>query len=282
MLIAIKQCLSHYFKSLTGLVLVLTCSNALAFQITILNENPVQGSLIVGQLSQQGDVYLGDKKLKQDAQGYFVFGVGREAKSPVKLKYITDAGEFTQSITIGQRDWKIERVDGLPPAKVSPKKPKVLARIRKEAALVRKARQVNSELTNFKSQFIWPAKGRISGVYGSQRVLNGEPKRPHFGLDIANAIGEPVVAPASGRVVLVHPNMFYSGGTLLIDHGFGVTSTYIHLDTVDVKNGDWVEQGQKIATIGKTGRATGPHLDWRLNWFDVRLDPQLLLKTSTP
>ncbi|MGX5173863.1 M23 family metallopeptidase [Aliikangiella sp. IMCC44653] len=270
--------LNNFLKSLSGLWLLLCCANVLASEIKILTKNPVQGSLIVGQLTVPGEVFFADKKLKQDSAGYFVFGVGREAKPQVALEYQTAKGRFTKSIAIGARDWKIERVDGLPPSKVSPKKPEVLARIRQEAALVYKARQTNSDLTSFKSRFIWPAKGRISGVYGSQRVLNGEPKRPHFGLDIANSVGEPVVAPASGKVVLVHSNMFYSGGTLLIDHGFGVTSTYIHLHSINVKQGDWVEQGQKVATIGKTGRATGPHLDWRLNWFNVRLDPQLLLE----
>ena len=125
-----------------------------------------------------------------------------------------------------------------------------------------------------------PSKGRISGVYGSQRILNGEPKNPHFGLDIANKRGTPVLAPADGVVLLTHKDMFFSGGTIVLDHGFGITSSYIHLNSIDITEGEKVKQGQKIATIGSTGRSTGPHLDWRLNWFGQRLDPALLIKKA--
>lgn len=143
----------------------------------------------------------------------------------------------------------------------------MLKRIREEAQAVSKARQGNSDLLFFKDPVFRPAKGRISGVYGSQRYFNGEPKRPHFGLDIANKTGEPVLAPVSGKVVFANPDLYYSGGTLIIDHGHGITSTYIHLSKLDVKVGDTVKTGDKIAEIGATGRVTGPHLDWRFNWF---------------
>lgn len=125
--------------------------------------------------------------------------------------------------------------------------------------------------------FIWPAKGRLSGFYGSQRVLNGDPKRPHYGVDVAAPTGTEVVAPADGVVRLAHPDLFFSGGTIIIDHGFGVNSTFLHLSSVDVEVGEPVKQGDFIGRIGATGRATGPHLDWRINWLNHRLDPQLLV-----
>jgi murein DD-endopeptidase MepM/ murein hydrolase activator NlpD len=125
--------------------------------------------------------------------------------------------------------------------------------------------------------FIWPVTGRISGVYGSQRILNGKPKRPHYGVDIAAPTGTPVKAPADGVVSLVHNDMFYSGGTLIVDHGHGLSTTYMHLHKILVKKGQRVKQGDVIAQVGATGRVTGPHLHWGMNWFDTRLDPSLLV-----
>jgi len=254
----------------------LSCSS-FAQGIELVTRSPQQGSMIIGQLVGDGSVFFGDKQLTLDQAGYFVFGVGRDAEAEVKLILKRLNHEEVVPIKIAPRQWKIERVDGLPPSKVSPKAPEVLKRIAAEAKLVRTARNQESSLNYFKMPFIMPAEGRISGVYGSQRILNGEPKRPHFGLDVANQVGTAVIAPAHGVVSLVHKDMFYSGGTLIIDHGQGISSTYIHLNSIDVKVGQTVEQGQKIATIGATGRATGPHLDWRLNWFQTRLDPHLLI-----
>lgn len=152
-----------------------------------------------------------------------------------------------------------------------------LPRIRKEVRATKKARKVDSELQYFLQKFIWPAQGIISGVYGSRRYYNGVPKRPHFGVDIAAPQGSAVIAPASGVITLVYENMYFSGGTVIMDHGHGISSTFIHLHKAHVKVGDAVKQGQLIAEIGSTGRSTGPHLDWRMNWFDQRLDPQLLM-----
>jgi len=263
-------------------VVILLCASllsvsALAQGIELITRSPQQGSMVIGQLLGEGEVYYGGKRLSVDKTGYFVFGVGRDAEAEVKLTLKRPNQEEDFPVRITPRQWQIERVDGLPPSKVSPKAPEVLKRIAAEARLVKAARNQESSLNYFKMPFIMPAQGRISGVYGSQRILNGEPKRPHYGLDVANQVGTAVVAPAHGVVSLVHEDMFYSGGTLIIDHGQGISSTYIHLNSIDVKVGQTVEQGQKIATIGATGRATGPHLDWRLNWFQTRLDPQLLI-----
>ena len=122
--------------------------------------------------------------------------------------------------------------------------------------------------------------GPISGVYGSQRVYNGVPGTPHYGIDVAVPTGTAIVAPASGQIIMVHDNMFYSGGTIMLDHGHGVSSSFLHLSKTSVEVGDWVEQGDPIGEVGATGRVTGPHLDWRMNWGDSRIDPELLLRAS--
>ncbi|MET1255597.1 M23 family metallopeptidase [Aliikangiella maris] len=248
-----------------------------ANHIQILTSKPQQGSMIVGKLISGERVYFDKRELVLNDKKLFVFGVGREAPEEISLTIIANNQQVNIPIKIKQRQWKIERVDGLPPAKVNPKSAETIQRIRQEAGLVRQARSQMSRLELFDDAFILPAKGRISGYYGSQRVLNGEPKRPHYGLDIANKTGTPVLAALGGKITLVHHDMFYSGGTLIIDHGYGISSTYIHLNSIDVQEGDIVKQGQQVGTIGATGRATGPHLDWRVNWFDTRLDPQLLI-----
>src|SRR5690606_22525561 len=154
--------------------------------------------------------------------------------------------------------------------------PEVAARIEREALQVAAARAIDSDLQTFLDGFAWPLTGRISGVYGSQRIYNGKPGRPHFGVDVAAPVGTRVRAPADGAVILAEPDLFFSGGTLIVDHGYGVSSTLMHLSTVLVKTGDRVLAGQEVAEVGPTGRASGPHLDWRINWFNVRLDPQLI------
>lgn len=240
-----------------------------------------QGGLVIGQAVGGATVSFEGINLALTEEGYFVFGFHRDMPELATLVVEKDHKKEVQKIWVRQRNYKIERVDGLPPAKVNPQKPEVLERIQKEGAMVAKAREVVGHHTAFLQNFIWPAQGRLSGFYGSQRVLNGVPKRPHYGVDVAAPVGTPVIAPADGIVRLVHHDMFYSGGTLIIDHGFGVSSTFIHLHSIEVKEGDEVKQGQDIATIGATGRATGPHLDWRINWFKSRLDPELLVPPFT-
>ena len=236
-----------------------------------------QGGLVVGQAVKGSKVTFEDKQLELTPEGYFVFGFHRDMPDTATLLVSKGKQEEVQKLFIRKRDYNIERIDGLPPSKVNPMKPETLKRIRKEGALVSKARAKTSKDEFFMQDFIWPAKGRLSGFYGSQRVLNGEPKRPHYGVDVAAPTGTEVVAPADGIVRLAYDDMFYSGGTLIVDHGYGVSSTFIHLNSIEVEEGQKVKQGQRIATIGATGRATGPHLDWRINWFNSRLDPQLLV-----
>ena len=246
------------------------------------NELPIaiQGGLLIGTTDVANRVWLDNKKVRVANDGTFIIGFGRDTTS-VELRVQLENGEQeVQTIAVQSRQYKIERVDGLPPSKVNPKGEAVLKRIRAESKQVKAVRARDDDRQDFSDGFIWPAKGRISGVYGSQRILNGEPKWPHFGIDIAAPTGKPVVAPAPGIVTMAHSNMYYSGGTLIIDHGHGLTSTFLHLSKILVKVGDKVDQGSLVAKIGATGRVTGPHLDWRMNWFNVRLDAELLVKAQ--
>lgn len=239
---------------------------------------PAPGALLIGQTVPGVEVLLGDKALAQTADGYFALGFGRDesGRQVLTLRGADQYGnrqEESHEFVLRSRQWRIQRVEGVPQETVTPPAER-LERIRQEGALVASARRVNSSRRDFLTPFVWPASGPITGVYGSQRVYNGEPKNPHYGVDIAGPKGAPVIAPAGGKVTLAHPDMFYSGGTLLIDHGYGISSTFIHLSKVLVKEGQEVKRGEMIGEIGASGRATGPHLDWRMNWFNERLDPQ--------
>ncbi len=245
--------------------------------VQIFTKQPQQGSMVVGRILVDGDIFLAEKPLSLSETGEFVFGVGREENSSVVLKVHSNNEVIDFPIAIKKREWKIEKINGLDKNKVNPKSKQTLKRIKSETIKVKQARNIFSEQMAFLMPFVSPAKGRISGVYGSQRILNGEKKRPHYGLDIANKVGTTVISPADGIVTFAEKDLFYSGGTIIIDHGFGINTTYIHLEKLKVKVGQKIIQGEKIATMGSTGRATGPHLDWRLNWFSTRLDPQLLL-----
>lgn len=242
-----------------------------------LMDDLIQGALVQGRVSPGMSVKVLDRELFIDSQGGFVFGLGRDTPSELTVTTVSANGEeTTHTFSVKQREYKTQRVDGVEQKYVEPPA-EVLERIKRENASVWQARQTQRVAKDFAQGFIWPAKGPVTGVYGSQRIFNGVPKRPHFGLDIAGPVGEKVAAPAAGVVTLVNNDMYYSGGTLILDHGQGVSSTFIHLSKLHVKEGEAVEQGQLIAEIGATGRVTGPHLDWRINWFDERLDPALLL-----
>lgn len=236
-----------------------------------------QGQLVKGSGAQGCKLRMDDNELQVDEAGRFVFGFGRDYKSSALLTAYCE-GQPMQAwkLTIAPREYLIQRIDGLPPSKVSPNEEQ-LQRIRKEVAAAKQARKHRDVRADVFEDFVWPATGPISGVYGSQRILNGKPRRPHFGVDIARPTGTPIVAPASGIVRLVHDDMYFSGGTIILDHGHGVTSAFLHLSKTHVKEGQRVEQGELLADIGATGRVTGPHLDWRMNWRGERVDPQLLV-----
>jgi murein DD-endopeptidase MepM/ murein hydrolase activator NlpD len=260
-------------QTLALLALLLTWGPAKALE---LQGEPVQGGLIFGATAPGSTVTLDGRKLLVSGEGRFLFGFGRDDTGSVTLEVQPpDTDPVTREITIAPREYNIERVDGLPPATVTPP-PEVIERTRREAALVAQARTRRDNRTDWAAGFTWPAQGRLSGFYGSQRVLNGEPRRPHYGVDVAAPTGTPVLAPAPGIVTLAEPDLYFSGGTLIIDHGQGLSSTFLHLSAVSVAVGDTVNTGDKIGEIGATGRATGPHLDWRMNWYDKRVDPQPL------
>lgn len=236
------------------------------------------GGMMIGKVDADTEVFFKDQQLPKTPAGYVVFGFGRDESGVRELTLRTSAGqERVEQIKLAKRDYDIDRVEGVPQETVTPD-PKQVQRAREEAERVWLARNQSSTRTDFLTPLKMPAEGRISGVYGSQRIFNGTPRNPHYGLDIAAPTGSPVTAPWPGKVVFADADLFYSGGTLILDHGYGVTSTYIHLHKLHVEVGQEVEQGDFIAEIGATGRVTGPHLDWRLNWGHERLDPALALE----
>ena len=239
--------------------------------------NFTQGGLVYGQAASGAEVTFAGRKVRVTETGRFIFGFGRDAPPNAVLEVFWPEGRVEMMhLVVAKREYEIQRIDGLPPKMVTPPDD-VLARIRKENARIAAARAVDLAESLFESGFVWPAIGPISGVFGSQRVLNGEPRRPHYGVDVAAPAGTPVRAPADGVVAIAHSDMYYTGGTVLLDHGHGLTSVYSHLKEVSVSEGQRVAQGDVIGTVGATGRATGSHLDWRTNWFDQRLDPALLV-----
>ncbi|MFO7715423.1 M23 family metallopeptidase [Desulfosarcina sp.] len=248
-----------------------------AAQALTLEGHLVQGGMAIGRVDPAVHVRFEQRSVRVSPEGLFVIGFSRDAKtaSEIELQH-TDGSVERHPITIQKRTYKIQRIEGLPPSKVSPS-PEDLERIGKEIARVKAVRKTNDPRTDFAQTFIWPVVGRISGIYGSQRILNGSPKRPHYGVDIAAPTGTPVKAPADGVVTLTHDDMFYSGGTLIVDHGHGLSTVYMHLHKIMVQEGQRVGQGDVIAQVGATGRVTGPHLHWGMNWFDIRLDPALLV-----
>ena len=234
------------------------------------------GKIQGGSSSKEWQIRMDTQNVPVDPQGRFLLGFHRDEPETVEL-VITDPSGQTEihKLAITSRDYDIQRINGLPKKMVSPIAPATLKRIKQDSQDARQAR-TRVDFTDIQSQsFIWPAKGRISGVYGSQRILNGKPRTPHYGWDIAAKTGTKVVAPADGTVTLIK-DMYYSGWTILIDHGYGLSSAFLHLDKVMLQPGQTVRQGEVIGTIGKSGRATGPHLDWRMNWFTRRVDPALV------
>jgi murein DD-endopeptidase MepM/ murein hydrolase activator NlpD len=235
-----------------------------------------QGNVIFGRVAPGSTVSFNGRALRVSPEGLFVIGLDRDEPPKAHLT-VAHAGVATErrEFDVGARTYDIQRVDGLPPSQVNPP-PEALKRIAVDYQQVREARGRDTAREDFARGFVWPIVGRISGVYGSQRILNGQPKQPHYGVDVAADVGTPVHAPAPGVVSLAVPDMYYTGGTLMIDHGHGLTSTLMHLNKLRVKQGDEVKQGQVVAESGATGRVTGPHLDWRVSWFDSRVDAQLL------
>ncbi len=237
----------------------------------------IQGGLVIGATEPDAEVRIDGRRVRVSAEGLFLIGFGRDEKGPVvqELRH-ADGGVTTRRLVIGPREYRLQRIDGLPAKMVTPDA-ESLARIQREGALIAAVRAKDNPEPLFAGGFVWPARGPISGVYGSQRILNGEPRRPHFGVDVAAPEGAPVTAPADGIVALAEGDLYYTGGTVMLDHGHGLTSVYSHMSAVAVTLGQRVAQGDIIGRVGATGRVTGAHLDWRVNLFKTRLDPALLV-----
>lgn len=246
------------------------------------NGDPTQGGVIWGRVQPEARVAIDGEAIDVLPNGYFVAGFGRNAAARSLL--VVEQGEpgerCEQTLPVATREYRIDRVEGVPQRTVTPP-PEQLERIRREQALVAAAKRQRVERPDWLLQvdggFDWPATGRISGVYGSQRFYNGEPGNPHYGVDVAVPTGTPVLAPAAGVVTLAEDDLFYSGGTVILDHGYQLSSSFLHMSRVLVSVGDELAQGDLIGEVGATGRATGPHLDWRMNWRQERVDPQLLV-----
>ena len=249
-------------------LLVTTSSFALTF-----NGKFIQGSFILGKTEPGSEVFIDKKKIKVTHDGIFVFGLGRDRKNDVVIT-VNDKKIIRK---VQKKIYKIQRIDGLDEKKVTPPE-EVYERIKSDNKLIGVARATDSDLSFFSKKFILPVENAIiTGVYGSQRILNGIPKWPHYGLDFAADEGTKIKAMLDGTATLVESDLFYTGGTLIFDHGHGVSTLYMHMEKVLVKKGQKVKQGDIIGTVGSTGRATGAHLDVRLNWFNVRLDPATVL-----
>ncbi len=243
----------------------------------VLSGEPVQGGLMIGRAEPGSRILLDGQELAAAGDGHFLLGFGRDETGQRRLVVEQPGGcTLEREFQLRERQFDVQHIDGLPPGQVTPD-PESLERIRAEAEMARQARQSVDDRSDFSQGFIWPLTGPITGVYGSQRILNGQPRSPHWGLDIAAPTGTPVLAPAAGIVTLVHPDMFFSGGTLFIDHGLGLSSAFLHLDEILVETGQRVEQGELVARVGATGRVTGPHLDWRMNLGNTRVDPGVLM-----
>jgi murein DD-endopeptidase MepM/ murein hydrolase activator NlpD len=261
-------------RILASLVLLLITTSS--FAVTF-DGKFVQGSFILGKTEPGSEVFVDKRKVKVTSDGFFVFGLGRDRKYDVVITLNKDGIKEKIVKRVFKKKYKIQRIDGLEEKKVTPPE-ELYERIKRENKLIAQARNIDSDLTFFTKKFIIPVENAIiTGVYGSQRILNGKPKWPHYGLDFAAKEGTKIKAMLNGIVTLAEPNLFYTGGTLIFDHGHGISTLYMHMEKIFVEKGQKVKQGDIIGTIGSTGRATGAHLDVRLNWFQIRLNPGTVL-----
>lgn len=266
----------HFITLIFGLFL--TPVNWACIDQLQLDGDFIQGGLVHGRVQPiDARVYLNGIEALIHKDGRFLLGFDRDAPTKLELRVVSiDQQECTRTIQVRKRQYAIQRIDGLPNKQVHPDR-EALARIRAESAQIKAARAVLDARVDYRTGFKWPVIGPISGVYGSQRVLNGAPRRPHYGVDIAVPVGTPIVAPAPGIITYSNADMYFSGGTIILDHGQGLSSSFLHLAEVLVQPGQSVRQGEIIGKVGATGRVTGPHLDWRMNWQGAYIDPQLLV-----
>ena len=234
----------------------------------------IQGHFIIGKTEPGSSIFIDKKKVKVSNDGYFAFGIEKDRKFDITIT--ENDNKIVKKIK--KRKYNIQKINGLPKKKVTPPE-EFYVRIKKENKLIADAREIESDLQFFKEKFIIPVDDAIiTGVYGSQRILNGKPRWPHYGIDIAAKKGTMIKSSGSGTVTMAEDDLYYTGGTVIMDHGHGISTIYSHLETVMVSVGDKINQGDIIGTVGSTGRSTGPHLDFRVNWFQTRLDPMSVLK----
>jgi len=255
------------------LIFLFICFNASAIEFT---GKFIQGHFILGKTDPGSKIIIDKKEIKVSQDGYFVFGIDRDRKFDILITKISNYKKEKITKKIFKRKYKIQKIDGLPENKVTPPE-SVYKRIKKENNAIGEARAINSDLNYFKNKFIMPVDGIITGVYGSQRILNGKPKWPHYGIDIAADEGTHIKSSGNGIVTMAEDDLYYTGGTVIMDHGHGISTIYSHLENVLVSVGDKINQGDIIGTVGSTGRSTGPHLDFRINWFQTRLDPMTVI-----
>ena len=237
-----------------------------------------QGSFILGKTDPNSQVFIDNRKIRVSNDGFFAFGLDRDRKNNVLIKIKNKKETKIIEKKVLKREYKIQRIDGLPPKQVTPP-PEVYERIKKDNRLIGEASSIDTQYDYFKDKFIYPLeKYIITGVYGSQRILNGKPRRPHYGIDFHAPEGTPVKAMMDGEVTLAEKDMYFTGGTIIFDHGHGISTLFMHMKDINVKVGQKVKQGEIVGTLGQSGRATGPHLDIRLNWYDVKLDPKSILE----
>ena len=283
----IKEVNFNYIKLILIFLLLKTspcfATNNLIININdtkiILEGNFVQGGLVIGKVNKDLDVKFKEKVLRKTSDGSFVIGFGRDHPKEANLYFFINQNWILKKLEIKQRKYKTQVINGLEKKMVTPPK-SFWDRIKKENKVIKEVRSLDSNVDFIFQKFDWPTKGIISGVFGSQRILNGKPKRPHYGVYIAAPEGTDILAPTEAIVRMAENDLYYTGGTVMLDHGHGVTSVYSHLSSINVKVGDKINKDQKIGEVGSTGRSTGPHLDWRINWFSERLDPALFIKNK--
>ena len=280
------EVVNYNYIKLILIFLLLTTYPCLATNNLIININNtkiilegdfVQGGFVKGKIDKDLDVKFKEKILRKTSDGSFVIGFGRDHPKQANLYFFVNQNWVLRKLYIEQRKYKTQVINGLEKKMVTPPK-SFWDRIKRENKVIKVVRSLDSNVNFIFQKFDWPTKGIISGVFGSQRILNGKPKRPHYGVDIAAPEGTDILAPTEAIVRMAEKDLYYTGGTVMLDHGHGVTSVYSHLSSINVKVGDKINKDQKIGEVGSTGRSTGPHLDWRINWFSERLDPALFIK----
>tara|TARA_B100000029_G_scaffold476009_1_gene519799 strand:+ start:14142 stop:14996 length:855 start_codon:yes stop_codon:yes gene_type:complete len=241
-----------------------------------LNGSFTQGGILFGKTNYKNKIYFNERKVFVNDEGDFVLAIERDNELENFIVIESLNKKETHKILISKREYKVQRIDGLPKNKVTPSKEE-MKRIKKESVKIKKSKIIFLNKTLYKSGFIWPVKGIITGKYGNQRILNGKPRRPHYGLDIAAKSGTKIVAPSDAEVVLIMEDSFFNGKMIILNHGLGLNSIYSHLKKIYIKEGEKIKKGDLIAEVGSTGRSTGPHLDWRINVYNIAIDPELLL-----